>query len=82
MDHRYPAVCFVGNLRLSTKTHNLGILDHGGDHVCQTIREDLCVGVNHENNLVEIRWDAGNIPQSVEHLELELCHALIEHDLL
>src|SRR5689334_22743828 len=82
LDHRNPRIPLIRNLCLSTKTHDLGILDHGGNHVCQTVREDLGIGVDHEYYLVEVWRNASDLPDTVEHLELELRHTFVKHNLL
>ena len=40
------------------------------------------MAVDHENNLVEVRRNACDVPQAIKHLELEFGHTLIEHNLL
>ncbi|POR38223.1 hypothetical protein TPAR_01575 [Tolypocladium paradoxum] len=82
LDGGDPAVALVGNLRLAAQAHDLGVLDHGGDHVRQAVGENLCIGVDHEHDLVVVGRYSGNLPQAVEHFVLELRHSLVKHDLL
>lgn len=82
LDGGDPAVSLVGNLRFAAKTHDLGILDHGGNHMSQTVGEDLRIGVDHEHYLIKVRRDTRNLPETIEHFVLELGHTLIKHDLL
>ena len=82
LHHRHPRLALVRDLGLAAEAHDVRVLDHGRDHVREAVREDLGVGVDHEDRLVEVRRDARHLPDAVEHLELELGHALVEHDLL
>lgn len=82
LDHGDPRVRLVCDLRLTAETHDLRILDHSADHVRQRIREDLGIGVDHECNFVEVRRNASDFPDTVEHLVLQFSHTLVEHHLL
>ena len=48
----------------------------------QTVGEDFCVGIYHENSFIIIGGNASNLPKAVEHLELQLRHPFVKHDLL
>ena len=82
LNHRNPALPLIRNLRLPTQAHDLRVFDHGTDHVSQAIGINLGIGIHHEHDLIKIRGNAGDLPQAIEHLELELGHTLVEHDLL
>src|SRR6266536_5015819 len=78
----YPGLPLVRDLGLPTETHDVRVFDHGGNHVGQAVWEDFGISVNHENDLIEVRRYASDFPQAVEHLELQFCHTLVEHNLL
>ena len=82
MNHRNPAVRLVRNLRLTTESHDLGIVHHARHHPRRGIGEDLGIGVDHEDHLVLVGRDTGAPPERVEELVLEQRHAFVEHDLL
>ena len=82
LNHRDPSLCLVRDLGLTTKTHDLVVIDHARDHPTERIWEDLRIGIDTKHELVAVRTDARHAPNRVEELVLERRHALVEHDLL
>ena len=82
MDHSDPAIRLVRNLRLTTKAHNIRVINHARGHARQRIREHFGIRIDAECQLIFVRAYTGAAPNRVEELILKRGHPLIKHGLL